>query len=154
MQNILQPKHSTGLVWKKSARAFTRLQKIVQCECSLKHGLHLIFGLVRVVQKDPKYKGLNSESLSFGNFCTTLTSQKTKCEPYLTISISPDDTTCTWNSGKAKMLKGIGRRFHQFARLSYEVLWRKSFLEKYIKRPILTGNGLWSKLNFWLHGQI
>ena len=34
-KNILQSEHSKGSVWRISARAFTRLQKIVQCECNL-----------------------------------------------------------------------------------------------------------------------
>ena len=32
---FLQSEHCKRLVWRISARAFTRLQKIVQCECSL-----------------------------------------------------------------------------------------------------------------------
>ena len=36
MQNILQSEHCKGLVWLISARAFTRFQNIVQCECSLR----------------------------------------------------------------------------------------------------------------------
>ena len=45
----------------------------------------------------------------------------------LTISFSPDNTTCTCNFCQDKMRKGLGKRFHQFARLPYKVLRRKSF---------------------------
>ena len=34
----------------------------------------------------------------------------------------------TRNSGKAKMLKGLGQRLDQFAKVPYKLLQRKSFL--------------------------
>ena len=39
---FLQSEQCKGLVWQISAPAFTRFQKIVQCECSL-HGNTAIF---------------------------------------------------------------------------------------------------------------
>ena len=72
-----------------------------------------------------KIQRTHTLSLSFGPLCTNLT---TWCEAGLTNSVSPDNTMCTCNSGNAQMLKGLGERFHEFARLSYKVLRGKSFL--------------------------
>ena len=46
----------------------------------------------------------------------------------LTISFSPDNTTCTCNFCQDKMRKGLGKRCHQFATLRYKVSRRKAFL--------------------------
>ena len=78
-----------------------------------------------------------------------------QCRNYyhLTISFSPDNTKC--NFCQDKMRKGLGKRFHQFARLPYTVLRRKSFLANASNdRPISTGKDLCSKLDVWLHGKI
>ena len=72
----------------------------------------------------------------------------------LAISFSPDNTTCTCKPCQDKMRKGIGKRFHHFARLPYKVLRRKIFVKKCTKRPISMGKGLGSKSDLWLHGKI
>ena len=72
----------------------------------------------------------------------------------LAMSFSLDNTICTCKPCQDKMRKGIGNRFHHFARLSYKVLRKKIFVNKCTKRPISMGKGLGSKLDFWLHGKI
>ena len=71
----------------------------------------------------------------------------------LAISFSPDNTKCTCKPCQDKMGKGIGKRFHHFARFPYKVLRKKIFLNKCTKWPISMGKGLGSKLILWLHGK-
>ena len=97
--------------------------------CRQHYFISQVFLVIRVVcRKIQKTNGSNSASLPFLSFHMILTASTTECEPGITFSVSPDNTTCTFNSGKAKMLKGLGQRFHQSARLPYKVLGRKSFL--------------------------
>ena len=44
--------------------------------------------------------------------------------------IFPDNTTCTCKPCQDEMRKGIGKRFHHFARLPYKVLWKKIVFNK------------------------
>ena len=96
--------------------------------CRQYYFISMVFLFIRVVQKDPKDKWLKLCVFAFVSFHMILTTSTTECEPGITFPVSLDNTTCTFNSGKAKMLKGLGQRFHQFARLPYRVLGRKSFL--------------------------
>ena len=72
----------------------------------------------------------------------------------LAISFSPDNTKCTCKPCQDKMRKGIGKRFHHFARFPYKVLRKKILFNKCTKWPISMGKSLGSKLNLWLYGKI
>ena len=80
------------------------------------------------MQKDPRDKGLKLCIFVFLVFLHDLNDLNDRSEPDVMFSVSPVNATCACNSAKAKMLKGLGQRFHQFARLLYKVLQRKSFL--------------------------
>ena len=69
----------------------------------------------------------------------------------LAISFSPDNTTCTCKPCQDKMRKGIGKRFHLFAKIPYKVLRKKIFVNKCTKRQISMGKGLGSTFHFHFH---
>ena len=54
--------------------------------------------------------------------CIILTTETTQSELGITFSVFRLNIMGTRNSGMAKMLRGLGQGFHQFARLPYWVL--------------------------------
>ena len=62
-------------------------------------------------------------------------------EPGITFSVSPDNTTYTCNSGRAKMLKGLRKDFTSLPE-SHTKSYEENLFNKCIKRLISLGKGL------------